>query len=214
MAFVDWRIQALDLTTCNCNWGCPCQFMSPPSHGHCRAAVAFHVEKGHFGETSLDGITFGGIFAWPGAIHEGNGEAVPIIDERASQEQRESLLKIMSGAETEPGATVFNVFASTLTTMHAPQFVKVDFDFDLDGRTGHFKLGDLVEARVEPIRNPVTGADQQARIVLPGGFEFTEAQIASSTVRTQPRASISLDWTGRHSHLARIELTGQGVVRH
>src|ERR1041385_7713624 len=86
-------------------WGCPSQFNGLPTHGDCRAAVAMQIEKGHFGSVSLDGLKWVGLFAWPRAIHEGNGEALAIIDERATEEQRKALLTILSGNEQEPGAT-------------------------------------------------------------------------------------------------------------
>ena len=122
MARIDWHLQGLDVTSCSCDWGCPCQFMSLPTRGFCHAAVGFSVAKGHFGKTNLDGLSFGGLFAWPKAIHEGNGEAQPIVDVRATDEQRDAILKIMSGEETEPGATIFNVFAATYSKVHTPMF--------------------------------------------------------------------------------------------
>lgn len=212
MARVDWHLQGFDLTTCNCAWGCPCQFNSLPTSGHCRALVAFHVSHGHFGKTSLDGLTFAGLFAWPKAIHEGNGEAQPVIDVRADAAQREALLKIMSGEETEPGATIFNVFAATYAKVHPPLFKRIVFEADLTGRTGRIDIEELAEAIVEPIRNPVTGSESRARLVLPAGFEFQEAEFASSRVRTR-KAPIALEWSGRHAHLARLDMTGAGVVR-
>ncbi len=213
MAMIDWRIQGLDLNCCNCDWGCPCQFSSTPTRGHCQAAVIFHVDSGHFGSTSLDGLNFGGIFAWPKAIHEGNGEAQPIVDERANAQQRQALLKIMTGEETEPGATIFNVFAPTFTTVHEPVFPKIEFELDVDKRRGHFRIPGLVEAQAEPLRNPVTGIEQRARLVLPDGFEFIEAEIASSTVKTTG-SPVGFAWEGRHSHVCRIDMTGKGLVRY
>jgi hypothetical protein len=213
MAMVDWRIQGYDYSSCNCDWGCPCQVMAPPTQGNCWAAVGFEITRGHFGKVPLDGLTFGGLFAWPGAIHEGNGEALPLVDVRGTPEQREALLKIMSGQETEPGATFFQVFFSTLTTVHEPRFVPIRFAIDLEERTAQFIVDGLIDARAEPIRNPITGAPQRARLVLPDGFEFTEAELASSTVMTRSGSPINLSWKGRHAHLARLDITGQGVVR-
>jgi hypothetical protein len=40
----------------------------------------------------------------------------------------------------------------------------------------------VFESRIEPIRNPKTGEEHRARIVLPNGFEFKEAEVAN-TVR-------------------------------
>lgn len=213
MGMIDWRIQAYDLSACNCAWGCPCQFSALPTAGYCRATVAFHINRGHFGTTRLDDLNFGGIFAWPGPIHEGHGQVLPIVDERANPAQREALLKIMTGAETEPGATIFNVFAATFDKLHEPLFCPIDFEFDLEQRTARFAVRNLVEARVEPIRNPVTQEPQRARVVLPNGFEFLEAEFASSAVKTQHPALL-FDWTGRHAHLCEIDMSGAGLGRH
>ena len=181
--------------------------------GSCFRSLRFCWSFRWFGWRCCDGLYFGGLFAWPGAIHEGNGEALPLVDIRANQEQREALLKIMSGQDTEPGATFFQVFFSTLTTVHEPRFVPIRFAADLEKRTAQFIVDGLVEARAEPIRNPVTGVEQRARLVLPDGFEYTEAELASSTVMTRSGSPVKLEWKGRHAHLARLDITGQGVVR-
>ena len=41
------------------------------------------------------------------------GEAQLIIDERASEAQRKVVRALLQGEETEPGATVFNVFSNS-----------------------------------------------------------------------------------------------------
>jgi hypothetical protein len=212
MARIDWHLQGFDVTTCNCAWGCPCQFNSLPTQGKCHACVGFHVERGHFGKIPLDGLSFAGLFAWPKAIHEGNGEAQPIVDVRANDAQRDALLKIMSGEETDPGATIFNVFATTYGKVHTPLFKPITIEADFNARTARIAVDGVVDARVEPMRNPVTGTASYAKIVLPAGFEYEEAECASSTVRTM-QAPISLQWQGRHGHIARLDMTGTGLVR-
>jgi hypothetical protein len=70
----------------------------------------------------------------------------------------------------------------------------------------------VVDARIEPIRNPVTGERSAARIVLPAGFEYEVAECGSSDARTLG-SPISFQWQGRHAHLATLDMTGSGVVR-
>lgn len=213
MARIDWSLKGVEITACNCDWGCPCQFNALPTHGHCRASTAIEIERGHFGETKLDGLRFGGLFAWPKAIHQGDGEAQPFIDARANEAQRNALLAIMSGAETEPGATIFNVFAATLTRMHDPLFVPIDFTLDRKKRQGHFRIANVVEVHDEPIHNPVTGQEHVARVSLPNGFEYAEADFVNSRTETGKAAAIPLSWAAGHGHIAEVHWTGDGVVR-
>jgi len=212
MARIDWHIQGFGVTSCNCAWGCPCQFNSLPTQGNCHACVGFHVERGHFGKIPLDGLSFAGLFAWPKAIHQGNGEAQPVVDVRANEAQRDALLKIMSGEETDPGATIFSAFAATYGKVHTPLFRPIRVEADFAARTGRILLEGVAEVHLEPMRNPVTGAPAYAKIVLPDGFEYEEAECASSTVRTL-QSPIPLQWQGRYGHIARLDMTGSGLVR-
>ena len=211
MAHVDWAIQGPELSTCNCDWGCPCQFNARPTQGDCRAAVGMRIDRGHFGDVRLDGLHWVSLLAWPGAIHEGDGEVQAIVEERADERQRDAILTILAGDETEPGATIFNVLAATFATVHRPQFRPIEFEVDLARRTGRFAVPGIVEARAEPIRNPVTGEPHEARVVLPHGFEYAEAEFASST--TTASGTIAHDWAQRHSHFAMLHLTPSGPVR-
>lgn len=125
--------------------GCPCQFNALPTEGHCRAIGIVDIDEGHHGDTRLDGLRCGMIVSWPGAIHEGRGAVVPIIDERASDEQREALLRIMSGQDTEPGATFFQVFATTFETFHDPVFAPIDFEIDVERRSARVNIPGWME---------------------------------------------------------------------
>jgi hypothetical protein len=210
MAFVDWSIKGPEITACNCNWGCPCQFNALPSHGDCRAAVAFRVDEGHFGDVRLDGVKAAAVVAWPGPIHEGRGEALAIVDEQANERQREAILKIMTGQETEPFATMFSVFAAMTEKFHDPVFKPIEFETNEEERVGRFKVAGIVEATAEPIKNPVTGNLHRARVVLPHGFEYTQAEYASSNVKTM--GAILNDWTKRHAHFATLHLGPNGII--
>ncbi|WP_163265917.1 DUF1326 domain-containing protein [Chelativorans alearense] len=211
MAYVDWMIRGPEIGMCNCDWGCPCQFNAPPTRGNCRAVAGLRVDEGHFGDVRLDGLKAVAILAWPGAIHEGHGEVLPIVDERASPEQREALLKILGGEETEEFATIFNVVKATTETVHEPLFLPIEFEADEESRTGRVSIPGILEASAEPIRNPVTGAEHRAKVVLPHGFEYKEAEYASSNVKTT--STVEHDWTGRHAHFCMLHLGPYGIIQ-
>jgi hypothetical protein len=206
-----WEFKGRELINCTCEYGCNCQFNALPDKGHCHAVAGIQIDQGHFGGCKLDGLRIGAIFKWPGPIHEGNGEAIAFVDERANAEQREALLKIMSGQDTAPFATMFAVFASTLSKFHDPVFTPIEFEVDIDGRKGRLRIKDYVEMVGEPIRNKVTGKETRAQIVLPEGFEYAVADIGSASSKTQ--GPVKVDIADKYAQFAHLHLNNNGIVR-
>ncbi len=206
-----WEIKGRELVNCTCEYGCNCQFNGLPDKGHCHAVAGIQIDQGHYGKTKLDGLRIAAIFKWPGAIHEGNGEAIAFVDEKADAQQREALLKIMTGQDTDPFATMFAVYASTVTTMNNPVFTKIDLELDIDGRKGRIFVKDYIETVGKPIRNKVSGDETRAQIVLPNGFEYSVAEIGSASSTTSGPVKVSID--DKYGQFARLHLNNHGVVR-
>jgi len=206
-----WDMKGREFINCTCEYGCNCQFNALPDKGHCYAVAGIAFDEAYHGDVRLDGLKVAGIYKWPGPIHEGNGEAIAFVDARATEAQREALLKIMSGQDTEPFATMFAVFASTLVKFHDPVFIDVDLEIDVDGRTGRLSVPGYVDMTGRPIRNPTTGAEQRAQIVLPDGFEYEVADIGSATTRTQGPLRVEID--DKYAQFAHLHLNNKGVVR-
>jgi hypothetical protein len=68
-----------------------------------------------------------------------------------------------------------------------------------------------VEARGEPIVNPVTKEQHRARFNIPNGFEFTLAEVGRGWAKTT--AAIKLNFEDSHAHFAELNITGTGVIR-
>lgn len=179
MAYVDWMIRTKQLGACSCDYGCPCEFNAPPTRVPCEGVTAQEITEGYFGDIRLDGLRTAGVFHWPGAVHEGGGTWWSIIDKAASEQQVEALFKILGGEEQEP-TTGFAIYGSTIEHEPEPLFADIDFEWDIVGRTGRFKVENLLEANIEPIRNPVTGKPHFIAIHPHDGFEFREAEMASA----------------------------------
>lgn len=209
MAYVDWRIEGDKIGACNCAFGCPCEFNALPTHGQCEGLDAMEIETGHFGDIRLDGLRVAATYRWPGAVHEGHGICQGVIDERASEEQREALIKILSGEEQEP-TTAFNIYGSTMESEFDTVYTTIDFACDLEARTGHVRVPGVVDMTVEPIRNPVTGAPHRARIELPEGFEYRRAEMGSGTFKGT--GDIKFDHSGCYGVLFRVAYGPQGVI--
>ena len=209
---IPWEIHAVVVANCNCAYGCPCQFDALPTYGTCEAADGFQVEKGFYGEVSLDGLSAGMLAKWPGPIHEGDGERLIIIDDQATADQRNALEKIISGEDTEELATIFWVVNAMTTIRLETLYLPVTIEADIEARRGRVVVDGVFELNVEPIKNPVTGAEHRARIEIPDGFEFTTAEMASGRVKTQSGIELPNN-NGTHSHLAELHLNNSGIIR-
>lgn len=209
MAQADWRLEGEWIKNCNCAFGCPCDFNARPTNGSCQGLVGMHITKGHFGGVKLDGLMFAVTVDFPGALHEGNGQMQPIIDERATPEQRQALFEILSGKNSAEG-TLFHIFSLIVSKVHEPIFAPFEFKFDMNGRTARMIAKGVLETEVEPIKNPVTGAPHRIQVVMPEGFEHLQAEVASAQIAST--GAIKFSTKGTHSSLARVVQTPAGVA--
>ena len=210
MATIEWEIKGTEFGNCNCSYGCPCQFNALPTHGFCAATAAFQFDAGHFADVKLDNLRAAAVYKWPGPVHEGNGTMQIIVDKRADARQRDAVVKIMSGEETEEMATMWWVFSAMCPNKLDPLFESIDLAIDVDARRAKVAVPGVIDSVGEPIRNPVTGKEHRVRIDLPHGFEYRLAEIGSG--RTRTRGKIELELTDTYGQFARIHLSNRGVV--
>ena len=206
-----WSIEGAWFKNCNCDPGCPCDFNQAPTHENCEGIIGMRIDKGHFGDVSLDGVKWAGAAYWPGRIDEGNGDIVPIVDESASEEQRNAILTLLSG---QAGGTIFEIFSAVCPNVKEPVFAPIDFEFDIETRSGRLKAGDVIDTEVETLRGIDPPDPYRILVRIPGGFEYTgpdnEAETAVAT-RLTVRGGGNLDYehTNGHSSMAWVKHEGQ-----
>jgi hypothetical protein len=162
---MQWNFNADNVETCNCDYGCPCNFSGIPSNGFCNTLVLYHIREGSYGQVvSLGGLDAVYAASWPKAIHEGNGILQLLISKRATEEQRRALVSIMSGQAKGEGP--FALFAGTMRFVLEPQFV--DINTKIDGKKSSFSVPYIMDVQIENFKNPVTGDD--TKIQLPRLF--------------------------------------------
>ena len=173
-----WNMKSDYVETCNCDYGCPCNFNGFPTYGSCQALVLFHIRAGSYGDPRLDGLDFISQQNWPKAIHEGNGTAQPFITNKVNEEQRQALINIYSGRAKGDGP--FALFAGTFKYFLEPQIV--DIKVNLNGKKSSFSVPGVIDVQTESFTNPVTGEEQDTKIQLPKGFIFKLAETAKSKI--------------------------------
>lgn len=200
-AIPSWKIRGTVVLACNCDYGCPCNFNARPTHGDCEGGWSWNIREGNYGDVLLDGLNFSLFADWPAAIHEGNGVALALIDERADERQREVLTALLEGRAGGP----WGILANTISDRHGPQFVT--YEFKDDGVRSSLRAGSSIELVMQPIKNPVSGAEVFPRAVLPQGFIWKDgAMAASTTFRVQN--GITFDHSGKYAAVAEFEYSG------
>src|SRR5262245_51157591 len=186
-----WRLNGKVLIACNCDWGCPCNFNAPPTKGKCEGGWTWHVEDGVSDDVRLDGLSFSVYVNWPGAIHQGNGEALILIDEQADAAQRAAIEVLLGGKVGGP----WGILAWTWPKVHGPYAAAYEFVFD--GVKSRLKCGQYVEIEGGPIRNPVSGAEAYPAVLLPQGIIVKRGDLGATT-RFRVSYGIDYDHSGKY----------------
>ena len=206
---IDWHIKGKQFGNCNCNYGCPCQFNAPPTDNYCHGMGAFLIEEGFFGDTDMSGVRSVSMLKWPGPIHEGKGQMQIIIDKDLTTNQQKAIQSIMYGENTEPMATAFSMYASTMEKIHEPLFKSIELNIDLESRRCNLHAEDIISTTTEPISNPITGEEHRATIGLPNGMEFREAEMASGSSKAM--AAFKTNFKDTYAQIALLNLTPKGI---
>jgi hypothetical protein len=199
-----WYMKADYVETCNCDYGCPCNFSGFPTGGFCRALVLYHIQSGNYGDVKIDGLDIVIAYSWPNAIHEGNGTMQLFITKKANEDQRKASISIFSGKANGEGP--FALFAGTIKYLLEPQFVNIDAK--IDGKKSRLSIPDVLDVQVESFKNPVTGEEQDTKIQLPKGFIWKLAEAAKSRIMRISTPHLNFDDSGKNAFYSVVEFKG------
>ena len=174
MATATWKVSGQYYETCSCDFVCPCvpaQMTATPTQGWCTFAMAFRIDRGHFGDLALDGLGFVVLGRTPEAMGKGNWTVGIVADERASDAQREAIKSIASGAAGGPMAGLSGLIGTFAGVASAP------IEFARDGVKWSVTAAKLVNmaaegamgidpAATEPLHLDNTGHPAASRFAL------------------------------------------------
>jgi hypothetical protein len=199
-----WFLQGALIGACNCDWGCPCTFDAPPTYGDCEGMEMLVVREGRYGNVDLSGVVYGSASRFPGAVHEGNGTLIYVVDERATAPQRAALEVLFAGGGVGMPFEVFAAVATRLPTVYAPIAVEVA------GIRSVVTVGDGTAYRLalSRIRNPVTGEEEEIYIDKPTGFTWRRGEMGMTTAMWLALPGLVFDHTGKYAEYAEFTYRG------
>jgi hypothetical protein len=98
----------------------------------------------------------------------------------------------------------WGILGWTWPTLRGPK--RVPYDLELNGIHSRVRAGDEFELEMEPIRNPVTGAEVTPGAILPQGIVFKHGDFGSS--KRYRVAALGIDYSDRYTAVGPFEYAG------
>jgi hypothetical protein len=147
-----------------------------PDQGECDITIAWHIEKGHFGNTSLDGLNVVDVFHTPASMFTGpKWKAALYLDERATKEQIDALGNIYSGK----AGGLFGVLAGFIGELMGVRPMPIKFE--IDGKRRILQVPSTIDLTIEGLeranKNEEVTVSNAPMLIAPG----FSAVVAKST---------------------------------
>ncbi|HYZ86476.1 MAG TPA: DUF1326 domain-containing protein [Bryobacteraceae bacterium] len=140
-----WKVDGTYMEACNCKSACPCVFLSPPTEGECTALVGWHIATGNYGHLKLDGLNVAAAIHSPGTMVESKWRIALYLDDRASEDQKDALLKIFSGQAGGHPKVLADQIGEVLGIKTVP------LEFHSEGKRYSLRVGDIGRAETETV---------------------------------------------------------------
>ena len=141
-----WNLKGSYFETCNCEVGCPCVFLAPPTTGDCTVLVAWHVDEGRLGTLNLGGLNVAMAAHSPGHMAKVKWEAALYLDAKASDAQRNALVQIFGGQAGGHPAALGSFIGKVLGVK------AVSFNYSANGKKRSLSIPGIAEAEIEALQ--------------------------------------------------------------
>lgn len=200
-----YRIKMDHIEACNCQHGCNCQFGGFPNEGKCEFLIGYRITEGHYGEVDLAGTKIVVALKYPGAIHEGNGTGVLFVDENASPEQVDAVEAIWRG---RAGGMPWEALAGTLVSLEGP--VREPIELEAKGKRSSFRIPGILDLKLTPLIDPVTGDEKDVQIRYPnGGFFWDSADCTTTGTMEIDYGDMKFSYPGKFASVAVAEWSNE-----
>jgi hypothetical protein len=183
-----WQISGDYFESCNCDYLCPCIYTNlaaQPTKGACTVAMAFHIERGKFGDVVLDDMNFVVAARSPGAMIAGNWSVGLIIDDRAKPEQNQAIAAIASGQAGGPMAGLAPLLGQFLGAESKP------IRYQKNGNKRSVSVAGMLEQSVEA----VTAPDSSEPICIDNTMHPANARLALAKATRSELNVLGLQWS-------------------
>jgi hypothetical protein len=178
---MSWSVKGSYTETCSCELMCPCNlsFDHGATYDYCRVVLVFNIREGEIEGTDVGGLKLAAIADSPKVMTEGNWKLGIFVDENATDEQADKLVKVFTGQLGGPMAGLAPLVGEVLGVE------KAAFDVTDDGVRHSVRIGDGIDFEIEDIVPFGVETGQPVRfdgMFHPVGSNLTMAEAKRSSI--------------------------------
>ena len=142
-----WNLKGSYAETCSCELMCPCNLSLDhgATYDYCRATLAFAIREGEIDGTDVRGRRVVAIIDTPKVMTDGNWRLGMFVDDQASDEQFDKLVKVFGGQLGGPMEALAPLVGEVVGVERAPIEIRDD------GLRHSVRVGDAIDFEVEDI---------------------------------------------------------------
>jgi hypothetical protein len=142
-----WNLKGSYIETCSCDLICPCNatFDHGATYDYCRVTLVFNIREGEVDGTDIAGVKVAVIADTPKVMTEGNWRLGIFVDESASDEQADKVVKVFTGQLGGPMAGLAPLVGEMLGVERVP------IEIQDDGVRHSVRIGDEIDFEIEDI---------------------------------------------------------------
>ena len=194
-----WWCRGLIFENCSCTLVCPghMHFSQLCTHDRCKGYWAFRFDEGRYGDVALGGTRAVIVFDTPQRMIDGHWTQTIVIDQSASESQRDALETILTGRAGGPWEKLAGFVEKSLPTT----FLSIEMEDE--GSAKRVSIADRLKAAVTQIR----GRDRSQPVTFENIFNQIHAskQVLALGDTQYNDGTIVIDNRGSHGLFSNFE---------
>lgn len=144
---MSWSLRGSYAETCSCELMCPCNlsFDHGATYDHCRATLAFAIRDGQVDGTDVSGRKVVTIIDTPKVMTDGNWRLGMFVDDGATDEQFDKLVRVFGGQLGGPMALLAPLVGEVVGVQRAT------IELSDDGLRHSVRVDDVIDFEVQDI---------------------------------------------------------------
>ena len=188
-----WHLTGSYVETCSCELMCPCNlsFDHGATYDFCRATLAFSIREGEIEGTDVAGRRVVAIIDTPKVMTDGNWRLGMYVDDQATDEQFDQLVKVFGGQLGGPMAALGPLVGEIVGVERAA------IEMRDDGLLHSVRVGDAIDFEIQDI--VPFGSEDGRPVRVDGTFHPAGPNLTVAGARRSRIDAFGIRYEGRSS---------------